>query len=194
MSFLWNPKREIRVCAQSVATIGLASMLFLAGCAVGPRYQRPAVEVPPTYKEAGNWKTAQPNELSLRGNWWEIFQDPQLNALEQQVSVSNQNLKAAQAQYTQARALVRFNRADYFPTVGVGASASRTRVSSNRAPVNAIGNGRTNNDFQLPVEMSYEVDAWGRVRKNVESFREQAQASAAGCTSRRAAWMRKSSS
>ena len=179
MSFLWNPKREIRVCAQSVATIGLASMLFLAGCAVGPRYQRPAVEVPPTYKEAGNWKTAQPNELSLRGNWWEIFQDPQLNALEQQVSVSNQNLKAAQAQYTQARALVRFNRADYFPTVGVGASASRTRVSSNRAPVNAIGNGRTNNDFQLPVEMSYEVDAWGRVRKNVESFREQAQASAA---------------
>jgi NodT family efflux transporter outer membrane factor (OMF) lipoprotein len=162
-----------------VAGLCLAAALFLTGCAVGPRYQRPPVEVPTVYKEAGNWKTAQPNELSFRGNWWEIFRDPQLNALEQQVSVSNQNLKAAQAQYTQARALVRYNRADYFPTVGAGAVATRARGSSNRAPVNAIGNGRTNNDFQLPVELSYEVDAWGRVRKNVESFREQAQASAA---------------
>jgi NodT family efflux transporter outer membrane factor (OMF) lipoprotein len=179
MKLLWNPGKEIRVCAQRVAAICLAGVLFLAGCAVGPKYQRPPAEVPPAYKEAGAWKTAQPNEMSLRGNWWEIFQDPQLNALEQQVTISNQNLKAAQAQYTQARALVRYNRADYFPTIAAGASASRTRVSNNRAPVNAIGNGRTNNDFQLPVEMSYEVDAWGRVRKNVESFREQAQASAA---------------
>jgi len=179
MSFLGNANKLIGTGVQRAAIISLASVLFLAGCAVGPKYKRPPVEVPTAYKEAGNWKTAQPNELSLRGNWWEIFQDPQLNALEQQVTVSNQNLKVAQAQYTQARALVRYNRADYFPTVGVGASASRTRVSSNRAPVNAIGNGRTNNDFQLPVEMSYEVDAWGRVRKNVESFREQAQASAA---------------
>src|SRR4029077_18727961 len=102
-----------------------------------------------------------------------------LNALEQQVNVSNQNLKAAQAQYTQARALVRYNRPDYFPNVAVGASASRTRVSGNNAPLTAISKGTTNNDFQLPVELSYEVDAWGRVRKNVESFREQAQASAA---------------
>jgi NodT family efflux transporter outer membrane factor (OMF) lipoprotein len=110
---------------------------------------------------------------------WETFHDPQLNTLEQQVNISNQNLKAAQAQYTQARAMLRYNRADYFPTVAAGASATRTRVSSNNAPVNAIGNGRTNNDFQLPVELSYEVDAWGRVRNNVESFRAQAQASAA---------------
>jgi NodT family efflux transporter outer membrane factor (OMF) lipoprotein len=159
--------------------ICFAGLLLLAGCTVGPKYNRPPVETPPAYKEAGNWKTAQPNELSLRGNWWELFQDPQLNALEQQVTVSNQNLKAAAAVYTQARALVRYNRADYFPTVSAGASAARTRVSSNRAPTNAIGNGRTNNDFQLPVDVSYEVDAWGRVRKNVESFREQAQSSAA---------------
>jgi NodT family efflux transporter outer membrane factor (OMF) lipoprotein len=154
-------------------------MVVLTGCAVGPRYQRPPVEVPPAYEEVGNWKAAQPNELSLRGNWWEIFQDPQLNALEEQVTVSNQNLKAAQAQYTQARALVRFNRADYFPTIAAAPSASRGRVSGNRAPPGSISNGKTANDFQLPIEMSYEVDAWGRVRKNVESFREQAQASAA---------------
>jgi NodT family efflux transporter outer membrane factor (OMF) lipoprotein len=174
-----NFNESIRLSAQKLAFICMASVLFLGGCTVGPKYQRPPAEVPTAYKEAGNWKTAQPSELSLRGNWWEIFQDAQLNALEQQVNVSNQNIKAAQAQYTQARALLRFNRADYFPTVVAGASAARTRVSGNRAPANAIGNGRTNNDFQLPIDFSYEVDAWGRVRKNVESFREQAQASAA---------------
>ncbi len=172
-------KTDVRDRRQTMATIGLTSMLLLAGCAVGPKYVRPPVATPPAYKEAGNWKTAQPNELSLRGNWWEIFQDPQLNALEEQVTVSNQNLKAAQAQYTQARALVRFNRADYFPTIAAAPSASRARVSANRAPLGSISNGKTTNDFQLPIEMSYEVDAWGRVRKNVESFREQAQASAA---------------
>jgi NodT family efflux transporter outer membrane factor (OMF) lipoprotein len=171
----------IRTSSNTAAISCLAGLLLLTGCTVGPKYVRPPAPMPvaDAYKEAGNWKTAQPSELNLRGNWWEIFQDPQLNTLEEQVTVSNQNLKAAQAQYTQARALVRYNRADYFPAVGVGASASRTRVSQNRAPVNAIGNGKTTNDFQLPVEMSYEVDAWGRVRKNVESYREQAQASAA---------------
>src|SRR5476651_1427548 len=179
MTFLSNSKRHFWAGIQGVVIICLATVLFLAGCAVGPKYNRPPAEVPPAYKEAGNWKTAQPNELSLRGNWWEIFQDAQLNALEQQVNISNQNIKAAQAQYTQARALVRYNRADYFPTVAAGASASRTRVSQNAPPLGAISNGRTENDFQLPIEMSYEVDAWGRVRKNVESYREAAQASAA---------------
>jgi NodT family efflux transporter outer membrane factor (OMF) lipoprotein len=174
-----DSKGGIRRRKCSVATIFLIGVLSLAGCAVGPKYHQPPVEVPPTYKEAGNWKPAQPNEESLRGNWWEIFNDPQLNALEQQVNISNQNLKAATAQYTQARALVRYNRADYFPTVTASASASRTRVSQNAPPLGAISNGRTENDFQLPIEMSYEVDAWGRVRKNVESYREAAQASAA---------------
>ena len=162
-----------------VTALGLACALLLAGCAVGPKYHRPPVEAPPSYKELGNWKTARPSEESLRGNWWEIFNDPQLNALEEQVNISNQNLKAAEAQYTQARALVRYNRADYFPTVAAAPSASRTRVSNNRPPRGALSNGVTSNDFQLPIELSYEVDAWGRVRKNVESYREEAQASAA---------------
>jgi NodT family efflux transporter outer membrane factor (OMF) lipoprotein len=174
-----DSKAGIRVWRNSVATVCLAGMLLLTSCAVGPRYQRPAVEVPSAYKEAGNWKVAQPNEQSLRGNWWEIFQDPQLNALEQQVNISNQNLKAAQAQYTQARALLRYNRADYFPTVAVAPSATRGRVSSNRPPQGSISNGVTSTDLQLPFETSYEIDAWGRVRSNVESYREQAQASAA---------------
>jgi NodT family efflux transporter outer membrane factor (OMF) lipoprotein len=145
---------------------------------VGPNYKRPTAEVPTAYKELGNWKQAQPNDQNLGGNWWEMFQDPQLNALELQVNVSNQNLKAAAAQYTQARALLRYNRAAYFPTITAGANASRNKISSNRPP-SLTTNGRTYSDFQIPLELSYEVDVWGRVRRTVESYREQAQASAA---------------
>jgi len=156
----------------------LIALLQLAGCTVGPKYQRPAAEVPPAYKEVGDWKPAQPNDQSLSGNWWEIFQDPQLNALEAQVNVSNQNLKAAEAQYTQARALVRYQRANYFPTISAGASATRNRISNHR-PASVVSNGITYNDFQIPFELSYQLDVWGRVRRTVESYREQAQASAA---------------
>jgi NodT family efflux transporter outer membrane factor (OMF) lipoprotein len=159
------------------ALLGVA-VLQLYGCTVGPRYQRPAAEVPPAYKEVGDWKPAQPNDQNLGGDWWEIFQDPQLNALEAQVNVANQNLKAAEAQYTQARAVLRYYRADYFPTVDGGASATRNRISNNRPPILA-SNGVTYNDLQIPFELSYEVDVWGRVRRTVESYREQAQASAA---------------
>jgi outer membrane protein TolC len=76
---------------------------LVTGCAVGPKYKVPAVTAPPAYKESANWKPAQPNEQQLGGNWWEIFQDPQLNTLEQQINVSNQNLKAAVAQYQESR-------------------------------------------------------------------------------------------
>jgi NodT family efflux transporter outer membrane factor (OMF) lipoprotein len=154
------------------------AVLQICGCTVGPTYRRPTAEVPTAYKELGNWKQAQPNDQNLGGNWWEMFQDPQLNALELQVNVSNQNLKAAEAQYTQARALLRYNRAAYFPTISAGANASRNRISNNRPP-SLTTNGRTYNDFQIPFELSYEVDVWGRVRRTVESYREQAQASAA---------------
>ena len=154
------------------------AVLQVCGCTVGPNYRRPTAEVPTAYKELGNWKQAQPNDQNLGGNWWEMFQDPQLNALELQVNVSNQNLKAAEAQYTQARALVRYNRAAYFPTLTGGANASRNKISNNRPP-SLTTNGRTYNDFQIPFELSYEVDVWGRIRRTVESYREQAQASAA---------------
>jgi NodT family efflux transporter outer membrane factor (OMF) lipoprotein len=158
----------------------LAIPLFLlSGCTVGPRYQRPAAEVPPAYKEVGDWKPAQPNDQNLSGNWWEMFQDPQLNALEAQVNVSNQNLKAAEAQYTQARAILRYQRADYFPTVTVNPSVTRNRLSANRQPHSAQFNGVSFTDIQIPFELSYQVDVWGRIRRTVESYREQAQASAA---------------
>jgi NodT family efflux transporter outer membrane factor (OMF) lipoprotein len=165
---------------KNMVIAALTSMLLLAGCTVGPKYHRPPVDVPTAYKETpANWKLAQPNEQHLGGNWWEMFNDAQLNALEEQVNVSDQNLKAAQARYMEARAALRYNKADYFPTILGGASASRVRVSNNQPPRGAIGNGRTNNNFQLNLEMSYEVDAWGRVRQNVSSFRAEAQATAA---------------
>ncbi len=152
--------------------------LQLSGCVVGPKYRTPTVQAPPAYKEIGDWKPAQPSDQNLGGAWWKIFQDPQLDALEDQVNVSNQNLKAAEAQYRQARAVLRYYRADYYPTVTAGPSATRTRISAN-APTSTLLRGATYNDFVFPFDVSYQADVWGRVRKNVESYREQAQASAA---------------
>jgi NodT family efflux transporter outer membrane factor (OMF) lipoprotein len=164
---------------QSAAGVLLAiAVLQLSGCVVGPKYHTPAVEAPPAYKEVGDWKPAQPNDQNLGGEWWRVFQDPQLDALELQVNVSNQNLKAASAQFQQARAALRYYRADYYPTVTVGPSATRTLVSAN-SPTSSILRGTTYNDFVLPFDVSYQADVWGRVRKTVESYREQAQASAA---------------
>ena len=157
-------------------TVVLLGLVSLAGCAVGPRYARPAAPTPADYKETPpNWKEAQPSDQVLRGTWWEIYQDPQLNALEEKVAVSNQSLKAAEAQFRQARAMVRYYRADYFPTLSTGVSATRERFSKNR-PLAQVG-GETFNDLIIPVDMTYEPDVWGRVRRNVEAYRASAQAS-----------------
>jgi NodT family efflux transporter outer membrane factor (OMF) lipoprotein len=154
------------------------TVIPLSGCVVGPKYHPPVAQAPPAYKELGDWKPAEPNDQSLGGTWWTIFQDPQLDALELQVNVSNQNLKAAEAQFRQARAVLRYYRADYYPTVTAGPSATRTRVSAN-SPTTTLLAGATYNDFVLPFDFSYQADVWGRVRRTVESYREQAQASAA---------------
>ena len=161
-----------------VAVAGLA-MLTLSGCTVGPRYARPAAPAPPEYKEIPpNWKTAQPNELIAKGKWWEVFQNTRLNALEEQVNVSNQSLKAAQAQFEQARAVVRINRSDLYPSVTAGVNGTRNHQSLNR-PNGRLSPANTYTDLQLPVDASYEADVWGRVRRTVELARANAQASAA---------------
>jgi NodT family efflux transporter outer membrane factor (OMF) lipoprotein len=172
------PGTFLRISRYTSLWLCVAGMLSLAGCTVGPKYNRPAAEVPATYKEAGEWKAAQPNDLNLGGSWWEIFQDQQLNSLEDQINVSNQNLKAAEAVYTQSRALLRYDRAAYYPSISGGASATRNRISNNRPP-SLVTDGRTYSDYQIPLELSYELDVWGRVRKTVEAQRGQAQASAA---------------
>jgi NodT family efflux transporter outer membrane factor (OMF) lipoprotein len=175
-----RPQKLIFSSSRNAAVRVLVAIaaLPLTGCVVGPKYHQPAVQAPPAYKEVGDWKPAEPNDQNLGGNWWTVFQDPQLDALELQVDVSNQNLKAAEAQFQQARAALRYNRADYYPTVTAGPSATRTRVSAN-APTSSLLRGTTFNDFVFPFDVSYQADVWGRVRKTVESSREQAQASAA---------------
>jgi NodT family efflux transporter outer membrane factor (OMF) lipoprotein len=174
MNFHGNPRQSF-----SLKALLAIALLQLSGCTVGPKYHTPTVQTPPAYKEVGDWKPAQPADQNLGGMWWTIFNDPQLEALEAEVDISNQNLKAAAAQYQEARAVLRYNRADYYPTVTVGPSATRTRISKNRPPPNSIFNGITDNDFVLPFDFSYQVDVWGRIRKTVEASREQAQASAA---------------
>ncbi len=153
-------------------TLGL---LALSGCVVGPHYTRPPVPVPSEFKETPpNWKQAQPSDQVQRGRWWEIFQDPELNRLEEKIDVSNQSLKAAEAQFDQARARVRLNRADLYPTISAGVSATRERLSANRPEATSL---TTTNDLILPVDMSYEPDVWGRVRSNLAAFRANTQSS-----------------
>jgi len=169
------------------ATALLCSSLFLLlpGCVVGPKYHRPSVETPGTFKEVtpedlkkmDGWKVAQPQDSALHGKWWEIFGDPQLNALEEQVSISNQNVASAFANFMAARALVREARAQYFPTLTVGASATRQRAATTGA--NGQPAAATFNDFSLPFDASWTPDLFGRVRNLVRAAAANAQASAA---------------
>ena len=174
-----NSSRVVRFFKRaSRFTTLIFSFLVLSGCAVGPRYSRPSAPVPPAYKEEPpGWKTAQPSDQIARGKWWEIFGDQQLNGLEDQVTVGNQNLKAAFAQFQQARALVRFNRADHYPTVTAGVSGSRNHLSSNRGVATSLSKN-TYTDITVPVNVSYEPDLFGRIRRTVEASRAGAQASA----------------
>lgn len=164
-------------CRSLLPGLALIFFLILSGCAVGPHYSKPSAPVAPAYKETPeNWKQAQPADQLAHGKWWEIYQDAGLNALEEKIDVSNQSLKAAQAQFQQARALVAFNRANYFPIVTVGPSVARDRLSRNRPLVSTTTDYT---DLVLPVDASYEPDLWGRVRRAVEAARANAQASAA---------------
>jgi NodT family efflux transporter outer membrane factor (OMF) lipoprotein len=166
-------------------------LTLLTGCVVGPDYVRPTVITPAAYKEVDGWKTARPQDDVTRGAWWEIFGDPQLNALEAQVSLSNQNLAVAEATYRQARALVREARASYFPTLTLGLGYTRFRDSATLGK--SLGGGSSGagassgprSDFQLGLDFSWELDLWGRIRRTVESNQASAQASAGDLESAR---------
>jgi NodT family efflux transporter outer membrane factor (OMF) lipoprotein len=157
-----------------------ALLFIVQGCVVGPHYNRPSVDTPGTFKELkkmDGWKVAQPQDSALHGKWWEIFGDPQLNALEEQVSISNQNVASAFYSFMAARAIVREARAQYFPTLTVGASATRQRTAS--SVVNGQSTGTTFNEFSLPFDASWTPDLFGRVRNTVRADVASAQASAA---------------
>jgi NodT family efflux transporter outer membrane factor (OMF) lipoprotein len=159
---------------------GLLLAFLVAGCAVGPDYKRPEVEVPAQYKE---WKVAQPQDGESRGPWWEMFGDPALNALVEQVQVSNQTVLAAEAQYRRAQAIVAASRAGFFPAVNADASATR-----GRSPVGVIGGttaGRIITNRSASLDASWELDLWGRIRRTAEASETSAQASAADLASAR---------
>ncbi len=177
--------------ARVLATAAL--LIVLSGCVVGPRYHPPSAKVPATvYKEsptqftdANGWTVAKPSDAMLRGKWWEIFNDTELNALEDQLNINNQNIKLYFENYMEARALVRQAHAQYFPTLGVAPSFSRSRTSSNlgTTPVTTTTTGAPVRQLQtsvysLPLEASWEPDLWGRVRNTVREFQNAAQVSA----------------
>ena len=156
--------------------------LALTACTVGPNYVRPAVELPVSYKENAGWKVAEPRDQINRGNWWEIFGIPELNALEQQVTVSNQNLRAAEASYRQAQAAVQATRAGYFPTLSANTTATRNRLPTS-ANKNSTSGDRLSDQYVLNFDARWEADVWGKVRRSVEASEASAQASAADLAS-----------
>lgn len=152
--------------------------VLLGGCAIGPKYQRPIAPVPPQFKEGGTRDTGTP-EIAY-SDWWRVFHDAELSHLEANADAANQDIKLAVARVEQADAGAKYARSFLFPTISLGASASRTREAQNRPNNgNTGGVAATFNDFQLPAFLSYEVDAWGRVRKSIESANATQQATSA---------------
>jgi|HubBroStandDraft_1064217.scaffolds.fasta_scaffold00019_91 NodT family efflux transporter outer membrane factor (OMF) lipoprotein len=152
-----------------------AGLGAVAACAVGPNYHRPKFDAAPDFKEAGDWKPSEPNDVLSRGPWWEIFKDDALNQLEARVDISNETVKAAAAAYDQARALVAQARAGFWPTVGV--DAGRTRGTTEGGPTRTLDSAG--------VSGSWDLDIWGQIRRNVESNRASAQSSAAALAAAR---------
>jgi NodT family efflux transporter outer membrane factor (OMF) lipoprotein len=166
----------------SIKAILAAALLLSTGCSIGPKYVKPATPAVPAYKELGaanivegSWKPAQPADRAARGKWWESFQDPELNRLEDQLDISNQNVVAAAANVQAGRAMIREARAQYFPTLGANPSIANARLST------AFGQsvGVTYNTYSLPLEASWEPDLWGRVRNTVKANNFAAQSAVA---------------
>ena len=183
----------LRLRRRAAPAAALLALGLLAGCKpVGPNYNRPGYQAPPAYKEAGastvivpppnpaggGWQPATPSDGMLRGKWWEIYQDPQLNQLEERIATDNQSLRQALETYLAARDQVSAARSALFPRLSAGPSVARDNISSN-GPSFAAGKPTSYNDFLLTGQGSWEPDFWGRIRRTVEAARENAQASAA---------------
>jgi NodT family efflux transporter outer membrane factor (OMF) lipoprotein len=159
----------------------LSGAVLVAGCRVGPNYKAPPVPAPPAFSEEGhngNWTSAKPADEADRGTWWMIYGDSELNDLEQRCASANQSIAAALHAYEQAHDLVRQNKSSLYPTVSIGASANRNRISSTR-PLRPANAAQDYWDFLIPLNISWEPDFWGRVRRQIESSSASAQASAA---------------
>lgn len=166
--------------AKSLVPAALLAPLLLTACAVGPDYVKPKTETPDAYKETAGWKVAQPADTKLPTKWWEIYNDPLLNDLEEQVNASNQTIAQAEAQYRQSRAAVRGAQASYYPTVSANASHTRAANPASKAAAGtSLATSGPTDTNTLTIDATWEPDLWGRVRRNVEANKTAAQASAA---------------
>ena len=162
---------------RNAMTLALA---LLAGCSVGPDYVRPTAPTPLAYKEAGQWKPAEPKDAAARGAWWKIFDDPLLDRIEREVDISNQNLAKAEAEYRQALALIESSRAGYFPSLSAGIATTRSRASATtiaQPSATPISPGVLTN-HNLPFQASWAPDVWGNIGRAVEASAAGALASA----------------
>jgi multidrug efflux system outer membrane protein len=157
----------------------LGATMWLPGCAVGPKYERPPVQAPPTWKTEGPWREAAPKDAIPKGVWWEIFHDEELNHYEQQLLAANQSLVAARNRLDQARSLARVASAGLFPTVSADPNASRNRYSGNRPESTVPTPALTQGLYQIPFALNYEVDLFGRARKTLQAANANLQGTAA---------------
>ena len=166
-----------------IKILGLAAISMLTGCMVGPKYVKPVAptyQAPDAYKEADpNWKPATPADDAIRGDWWMLFQNPELNDLESKVAIQNQSLKVYEARFREARDQIGVNNASRFPTLTSQPYVDGVRYSAGRPYFNAPASNTGSADILLPLTLNYEVDLWGRVRRTVNVAKEEAQASAA---------------
>jgi len=183
-----NESRTWTALQNAGAILSCGALLFAAGCNPAPKYARPPVETPPAYKEltpadyaaTDGWKVAQPQDAALHGDWWKVFNDPELNALEDQATQANQTIAQAMANLDTSRALVRQARAQYFPTLTTTPSITGTQTSGHLVNGNTgTGSAHTLADYDLPADASWVPDLWSRVRNTVRSNTAAAQASAA---------------
>jgi len=162
-----------------------SALLISTGCMVGPNYKRPAAPASPAFKElppAGaqnGWKEATPSDALLKGKWWEIYGDPALNALEDQVAINNQNVLVAEANFREAEAAVRVARAALFPTVSVGSSITESRTGGTLTPNGAVAASSLHTAYTIPLSATWSPDLWGSIRRTVRANSELAQASSA---------------
>jgi NodT family efflux transporter outer membrane factor (OMF) lipoprotein len=160
-----------------------ATVVVLTGCTVGPKYRTPSVPMSDSFKEAtpadyataGTWRLGHPADAAPRGEWWRMFGDTKLDRLEQDLTVSNQNLKVEEARFREARAMIRYQRASEFPTISTGPNLNSVKESANQ-PYFQVPNPSPEGDLQLPFDLSYEFDVWGRIHRTVAAAREEAQA------------------
>ena len=183
-----NMFKRITTRSKVVTTGGIALLALLSGCRVGPPYHAPTAPTAtaPNYKEstvnfqdADGWKVASPQDAMIRGKWWEIFHEPELNGLEEQLNVDNQNIKVSFENFMEARALIAEARSQYWPTITLGASWSRSRSSGNLHNSSQANGGQASTLWSAPVSVSWTPDLWGKIRNEVRSAEYTSQVSAA---------------